>query len=39
LDGIVIGAVGGAFAGLAVWLAQLGKKCAVTWWDKRKIYK
>ena len=37
-DGIVIGAVGGTFAGLAVWLAQLGKEYAFEGQHKKRIF-
>jgi hypothetical protein len=38
LDGIVIGVVGGTFAGLAVWIAQLGREYALEKWHKNRIY-
>ncbi len=38
-DGIVIGAVGGAFAGLTVWLVQLAHTTFEEWRHKRRIYK
>lgn len=37
-DGIVIGSVGGALAGLTVWLSQLLKECVMKEWHKRRIY-
>ncbi len=37
-DGIVVGAVGGTFAGLAVWLAQLGKEYVLEKRHKNRIY-
>jgi hypothetical protein len=37
-DGIVIGAVGGTFAGLAVWLAQLGKEYILEKRHKKRIF-
>lgn len=38
-DGIIIGAVGGTFAGLAVWLAQLGKVYGIEQRHKKRIYR
>lgn len=37
-NGIVVGAVGGTFAGLAVWLAQLGKEYVLEKKHKDRIY-
>jgi hypothetical protein len=37
-DGIVIGAVGGTFAGFAVWLAQLGKEYGLEGRHKSRIF-
>jgi hypothetical protein len=38
VNGITIGAVGGAFAGLAVWLAQLGKEYSLEQKHKKRIF-
>ena len=38
LDGITIGAFGGASAGLIVWFVQWRKEKLADWLDKRKIY-
>ena len=38
VDGIVVGAVGGACAGITVWLVQLARTKFSEWLDKRKVY-
>ena len=37
-DGITVGAVGGAIAGLTVWFFQWARKKISLEWDKRKVY-
>ena len=38
-DGIIVGAVGGAFAGVSIWLVQLAHTKIDEWRDKRRVYK
>jgi hypothetical protein len=37
-DGIIIGAFGGAFAGITVWLIQVICTLVKDWWHKRRVY-
>lgn len=39
IDGIVIGAVGGTFAGVSVWMVQGIAKKIDKWKDERRVYK
>lgn len=38
VNGIVVGAVGGTFAGITVWLVQLAHTKVDEWMDKRRVY-
>lgn len=38
LDGIIIGGVGGAIAGITVWLVQFIQEKTIEWVQKRRVY-
>ena len=38
VDGVIVGAVGGTFAGVTVWLVQLAHTRVEEWMDKRRVY-
>jgi hypothetical protein len=38
-EGVVIGAVGGSFAGLSVWITQIARMKTSEWLDKRRVHK
>src|SRR6266481_2803120 len=37
-DGILIGAVGGACAGVTVWLVQVVSTWTKGWWHRKRVY-
>jgi len=39
LEGVIIGAVGGAIAGLVIWLLELARKALVKMWDTKNVEK
>ena len=39
IEGIIIGAVGGAIAGLSIWVLEIIRKEIVKWNDKVKVRK
>jgi len=38
LEGILVGGVGGAIAGLVIWLSQLGRERYTEWKHKERVY-